>query len=109
MSTNVSLYMDQGTTFGNRLVVHYKNDQPVDLTDATINVVFRRSLTSNVSFSFTVTKEDPANGTILLTMSATDTQNLNGRYVFGGDYQLPNGAKYVFIKGILNVSPRVTR
>lgn len=101
--------MDQGTTFGNRLVVHYKNDEPVDLRDAVINVVFRRSLTSNVSHSFTVTKEDPINGTILLTLSATDTQNLNGRYVFGGDYQLPSGAKYVFVKGVLNVNPRVTR
>lgn len=109
MSTNINLYMDQGTTFGNRLVVHYKNDQPVDLTNAIINVAFRRSLTSNVSYSFTVTKEDPINGIILLTMLATDTQTLNGRYVFGGDYQLPSGAKYVFIKGILNVSPRVTQ
>lgn len=101
--------MDQGTTFGNRLIVCYrKSNTPVDLTDTVIRVVFRRSLTSTVSHAFTVVMEDPVNGTILITMDATDTACLHGRYVFGGDYQLPSGAKYTFIKGILNVNPRVT-
>lgn len=110
MASNVSLYMDQGITFGSRVVIHYRNDTPVDLTDCDVAVTFRRSLTSPTAYTFDVVKEDAQNGVILLTMTAENTATIQaGRYVFDGEYTLPTGEKYSFVQGILTVYPRVTR
>ena len=109
MINDVNLYIDQGVTFGCRLIVHYPDDTPVDLTGAIIRVQFRKTMTSPTVYSFTVVPESLIDGTILLTMSKTDTANLkDGRYIFDGDYEI-GGNCYAFVKGTVTVYPRVTR
>lgn len=110
MANNVNLYIDQGITYGCRVLVYYRNETPVDLTGCTVAVTFRRSITSTVAYSFDVVQDDPVNGSILLTMSADDTAILPaGRFVFDGEYTDTSGNVYSFIQGIVNVYPRVTR
>jgi hypothetical protein len=109
-STNVNLYIDQGITYGSRVMVCYRNDTPVDLTGCTVAVTFRRSLTSSIAHTFTVVMDDAVNGTILLTLTSDETAALGaGRYVFDGEFTVPTGQVYSFIKGMVTVYPRVTR
>jgi hypothetical protein len=91
------------------MIIHYNNDTPVDLTDAIIRVQFRRQVSSPTFYAFTVTKEYPLEGMILLTMDKDQTTLLKeGRYVFDGDYEI-NGQRISFVKGVVNVYARVTR
>jgi len=110
MGTVNNLYIDQGATFSATVQVFGDNSAPYDLTGFTPAAQIRRNYATNtVSATFTSTVLEAANGTITLSLAASQTGNLKyGRYVY--DVEITSGNVILRpIEGIVTVYPQVTR
>lgn len=109
MAAEVNLYLDAGNTFTTEFVIGDDSGAPIDITNYTIQSQIRKSYIAPSSFAFNITKTDPINGVVQLSLTPNQTTALkNGRFLY--DAQYVNGSQSVkFIKGILTVYPSVTR
>lgn len=111
MAEYVELYIDQGSDFSTTITINDDNTNlPIGLLSVNAYSHLRRSiLSTNASASFVCSIQDPANGEIVVSMSANNTANLKaGRYFF--DLNTVDGnVKSRLIEGIVIVTPAITR
>lgn len=109
MAVTSNLLIEQGATF--TITINYNDDlgNPNDLTSYTAQSKMRRSFYSSNATSLTASITNPANGEIVLSMTAANTANLRpGRYVY--DLEVSNATQTLrVIEGIITVLPEVTR
>jgi len=109
MAVTSNLLIEQGATFA--ITINYNDDlgNPNDLTSYTAQSKMRRSFYSANSTALTASITNPANGEIVLSMTAANTANLRpGRYVY--DLEVSNASQTLrVIEGIITVLPEVTR
>jgi hypothetical protein len=107
-----NLVIDQGTTYSLSITVSDAAGNVLDLTNYTVRAQMRRSYGATSSVSFTTSKgNDPTDGELTISLSATQTSNLKpGRYVYDLEIE-ENTTNEVtrVIEGIITVTPEVTR
>lgn len=112
MATVRNLVIDQGSTFSISITVSDYTGSAIDLTGYTLRSQLRKSYHSNTYTSFTVVSNDPTDGEITLSLTATQTSALKyGRYVYDVEIVSPAPASEVtrILEGIITVNPEVTR
>lgn len=110
MGTVNNLYIDQGASFSATVQIIGSDDLPFNLTGYTANAQIRRNYATNtVSATFTTAVSEAANGTLTLSLTASETGNLKyGRYVY--DVEISSGGTILRpVEGIVTVYPQVTR
>lgn len=109
MAAEYNLFLDQGVTFSTAITISDDAGNPVDLTNATLASQVRRSFTSTTAYPFTITIADAVNGSIILSMTATQTAAMQaGRYVYDAQYNI-GGIVTRFLKGLVTILPAVTQ
>lgn len=110
MATVRNIVIDQGTTFTLSITVSDFTDTPIDLTGYTLRSQMRKSYNSNSYTAFTVTSDDPTEGEIKLSLTATQTSALRyGRYVYDIEIVSSTGEVTRVLEGIVTVNPEVTK
>lgn len=111
MATVSNLSIDQGTTYSVTIGVTDTTGSARDLTGYTGRAQLRRSYYTNSNTAFTVAIDNPLEGEITLSLTATQTSALKaGRYVY--DLELvANVTSSVerVVEGIVTIYPEVTR
>lgn len=111
MAAVSNLSIDQGTTFTVTIGVTDTTGSARDLTGYTGRSQLRRSYYTNSNTSFTVSIDNPTEGEIVLSLSASQTSSLKaGRYVY--DLEIIESATAVVervVEGIITVYPEVTK
>jgi hypothetical protein len=110
MGTVNNLYIDQGATFGATVQVFGDDGEPFNLAGYTPAAQIRKNYATNtIAATFSANVLVASNGTITLSLSATETANLKyGRYVY--DLEITAGPSVLRpIEGIITVYPQVTR
>jgi hypothetical protein len=108
------LILEQGTSFNSYITLDDVTGAAYNLVNYSVTSQIKKSYyTSNVTASFSASAYDPANGVILLTMTAPVSANIAaGRYVYDvkiiASDDSANGTFRV-LEGIVNVLPQVTR
>ena len=111
MSTYAEIYVDQGVSFEFELTATEANNAPMNLSDFTFRGEAKRSYftTQNV-LEFTIDDAGKANGNIIATLTAEDTETMKpGRYVYDILGTDSGGEVRKLIGGVLFVSPSATR
>lgn len=104
-----NLVIDQGTTFSLAVNVTDVNGAYVDLTGYTHRAQLRKSYGASSSTQFTTEADDPENGGLVLSLTATQTTALRaGRYVYDIEIEAEGEVTRV-LEGIITVTPEVTR
>lgn len=110
MGTVNNLYIDQGATFNAVVQVFDDNGAPFNLTGYTPAAQIRKNYASStISATFSANVDFASNGTITLSLSASDTGNLKyGRYVY--DVEITGSGQTLRpVEGVVTVYPQVTR
>jgi len=109
MAVTSNLLIEQGATF--TVTINFNDDDgnPNDLTTYTAASKMRRSYYSSNATTLNANITSPANGEIIISLSAASTANLRpGRYVY--DLEVSNASQTLrVIEGIITVLPEVTR
>jgi hypothetical protein len=110
MATVRNIVIDQGTTFTLSITVSDFTDTPINLTGYTLRSQMRKSYNSNTYTAFTVTSDEPTEGEINLSLTATQTSALRyGRYVYDVEIVSSTGVVTRVLEGIVTVNPEVTK
>jgi len=110
MATVRNIVIDQGTTFTLSITVSDFTDTPINLTGYTLRSQMRKSYNSNTYTAFTVTSDEPTEGEINLSLTATQTSALRyGRYVYDVEIVSSTGEVTRVLEGIVTVNPEVTK
>jgi len=113
MASTHDFSIDQGATWNATLQWLDDADDPIDLTSFTARMQLRRHIgspTAEIELTtangrITITA---LTGTIMLSIDADDTADLNGSYVY--DLELINGSAVTrLLKGSVTVDPEVTK
>ena len=111
MAAYSNLFIDQGATFTLSFTVYDDDGLPRNITNFTVRSQMRRSYYSSANTTITATVSNPAEGEVMLDLSATQTTVLKpGRYVY--DVELVSTNSLVverLVEGIITVYPEVTR
>lgn len=110
MAAVSNLSIDQGTTYTVTIGVTDATGSARNLTGYTGRAQLRRSYYTNSNVSFTVAINNPGEGEIELSLTATQTSNLKaGRYVY--DVELVSNTSTVerVVEGIVTIYPEVTK
>lgn len=110
MGTVNNLYIDQGASFSATVQIIGNDDLPFNLNGYASTAQIRRNYATNtVSATFSSTVAEAANGTLTLSLTASQTGNLKyGRYVY--DVEIVSGNTVLRpVEGIITVYPQVTR
>ena len=108
MATNKNLTIDQGADFTSyaQYIEILKN--PISLVGYDVQAKLRKSYYSANSVSFTAALANGANGNVSISLTASQTANLNGRYVYDIVANTANTILRIQ-EGIVTVNPGVTR
>ena len=108
MSTRVPLIVEQGSTFSVGIELYDNLDQPLDVTNMTVEGKMRKYYTSSNSVSFGTTL---SNGELVISLDYVETAAIEaGRYVY--DIELTDTESNTvvrLIEGIVTVTPQVTK
>ena len=110
MATINNLFIDQGATFSVNIQVFDREGIPLNIAGYNANAQIRKSYSSaNVAATFTANVSNPANGTVTLSLTASQTTTLKyGRYLY--DLTLDTGAVILRAsEGIVTVYPQITK
>lgn len=111
MASISNLAIDQGTTYTATISVVNDSGTARNLTGYTGRAQLKRSYYTNSNTAFTVTIDNPTDGEIDLSLTATQTSALKaGRYVY--DVELVETATNIVervVEGIVVVYPEVTK
>lgn len=109
MAIKANLIIDQGTDYSTSVLLQNDTGEAVNLSGYVANAQLRKTYSSSNAHTFT-TQVDTATGSIILSMTDTQTANINpGRYVY--DVYVTDTSNVVsrIVEGIVTVTPRVTR
>lgn len=111
MAAVSNLSIDQGATYSVTIAVTDNTNSARDLTGYTARSQLRKSYYTTANTSFTVTIDNPLEGEIDLSLTATQTSGLKaGRYVY--DVELVANATSAverIVEGIITVYPEATK
>lgn len=110
MAAVSNLAIDQGTTYTVTISVTDDTGSARNLTGYTGRAQLKRSYYTNTNTAFTVTIDNPSEGEIDLSLTATQTTALKaGRYVY--DVELVSNTNTVerVVEGIVTIYPEVTK
>lgn len=110
MASVSNLFVDQGSNATVTIVVTDSTGSARNLTGYTGRGQLKRSYYSTTNTTFTVTINNPAEGEVVLSLTADQTANLkNGRYVY--DVELVSNSFSIerIVEGIVTVYPEVTK
>ncbi len=110
MAVISNLAIDQGTTYSVTITVTDDTGSARNLTNYTPRAQMRRSYYTSANTAFTANVASPADGTITLDLTATQTSALKaGRYVY--DVELVSNVATVerIVEGIVTIYPEATR
>ena len=110
MATVYNLAIDQGATFTTTLSLADDTGTARNLSTYTARGQMRRSYYSTSNVQFTISIDNPAEGEVVISLSADKTANLKyGRYVY--DVELVSNTLTIerIIEGIVTVFPEVTK
>jgi hypothetical protein len=104
------LFIEQGVDFSTSITLDNPDNEPFDLTGFEAKSQIRKSYYSNnAAAQFTINIGTPANGTISMALSSSNTANLaSGRYVYDVVIRKNNQITRV-LEGIVNIVPQVTK
>ena len=117
MAAQAYIEAGQGETFDRTVTWEVGPDRdnrtPVDITGYSARLQVRRKHTSaDTVFSLTdtdgLTLGDAA-GTVQIQLSATDTADVSGKYVFDLELESPGGVVTRIVEGVIEFTPEVTR
>jgi hypothetical protein len=109
MAAIANLFVDQGTTFNTSVLVTNDAGSEFDLTGYSVAAQLRKSYSSSTATDFTTAVSEPATaGQINLTLSATQTGALEGRYVYDVEVT-KDGIVTRVVEGLVTISPQVTK
>lgn len=112
MAATANLILEQGATFSSDVTVLDNDGTAFDLTDHTAEAKMALGFSSTrTRVSLTATISNPTNGVITLSLSSTQTSQLEApaRYVY--DVEITNTSTNVVtrvIEGIITIRPNVT-
>jgi hypothetical protein len=108
MATNKNLTIDQGASF--LAYAQYIDilKTPISLIGYDVKAQLRKSYYSANSVSFTTTLVNGANGNVSISLTSSQTANLDGRYVYDITANTANTTIRIQ-EGIVTVNPGVTR
>ena len=113
MAEFVELYIDQGTDFSTTITLNDEDTNlPQNLAGYVVTSQLRRSLLSvNAAGAFTCSVSNTSNGTIVMSMTSSNTANLRaGSYFFDVRVYESLGLSYSrLVEGIIHVTPAITR
>lgn len=108
---NQDLEMWAGDTKKLQYTVLDENDDPVNLTNATINWWLAESATSTAILTKTTADDisitDAANGVFQVTINPADTQNLEGRYYHEAEVTDDAGNVATVAVGVIKINPSI--
>jgi hypothetical protein len=108
MATNKNLTIDQGASFITYAQYIDILKTPISLVGYDIRAQLRKSYYSANVVSFTAALANEANGNISISLTASQTANLDGRYVYDITANTANTTIRIQ-EGIVTVNPGVTR
>lgn len=108
MATNKNITIDQGASF--IAYAQYLDilKAPISLVGYDIKAKLKKSYYSANSVLFTTVLENGANGNVSISLTASQTANLDGRYVYDITANTANTTIRIQ-EGIVTVNPGVTR
>lgn len=110
MAAVYNLYIDQGTTYSVTITVTNDAGTARNLTGYTARSQLKKSYYSTSNTAFTVSINNPSEGEIDLSLTATQTANLRmGRYVYDVELVSNTNAVERIVEGIITVYPEVTQ
>ena len=110
MAAVSNLAIDQGTTYSVTITVTDDTGSARNLTSYTVRSQMRKSYYTNANVAFSANIASPADGTVTLDLTATQTSALKpGRYVY--DVELVSNVATVerLVEGIVTVYPEATK
>ena len=108
MATNKNLTIDQGASFITYAQYIDILKTPISLVGYDVKAQLRKSYYSSNSVSFTTVLANASNGNISISLTASQTANLDGRYVYDITANTANTTIRIQ-EGIATVNPGVTR
>ena len=107
----LNLQIDQGSTFSKQITVYQTDGVTIqNLTGYTIASQVRKNYTSTNFVTINATNNDPTNGVIVMSLTATDTAGMKaGRYVYDLQITAADGTVSRTIEGIITIKPEVTK
>jgi hypothetical protein len=110
MAIYSNLTVDQGSTFKATIDVTDSDGDALNLTGYTVAGQLRKNYNSSTATNFTSSVTNASDGTIQISLSATQTNSLKaGRYVYDVEITSSGGDVTRVIEGQLEVTPGVTR
>ncbi len=107
----LNLQIDQGSTFSKQITVYQTDGITVqNLTGYTVASQVRKNYTSTNFVTINATNNDPTNGVIVMSLTATQTAGMKaGRYVYDLQITAADGTVSRTIEGIITIKPEVTK
>lgn len=110
MAIYSNLTIDQGSTFKADIDVTDADGDALNLAGYTVAGQLRKNYSSSTSTDFTASVTSTTNGTIRISLSATQTNDLKaGRYVYDVEITSSTGEVTRVLEGQVEVTPGVTR
>lgn len=110
MAIYSNLTIDQGSTFKADIDVTDADGDALNLAGYTVAGQLRKNYSSSTSTDFTASVTSTTNGTIRISLSATQTNGLKaGRYVYDVEITSSTGEVTRVLEGQVEVTPGVTR
>jgi hypothetical protein len=110
MAAVSNLAIDQGTTYSVTITVTDDTGSARNLTSYTVRSQMRKSYYTNANVAFSANIASPADGTVTLDLTDTQTSALRpGRYVY--DVELVSNVSTVerIVEGIVTIYPEATK
>lgn len=105
----INLVIEQKSDFQATITIYNENGSRLNLYNYTATSLIKKSPYSSVSYPFTVSFPNRADGQIMLSMGKTETSALEGgRYVYDVVITSPTGYSTRVIQGSVLVSPGVS-
>ena len=111
MASILNQIIDQGSTFSKQITVYQTDGTTIqNLTGYTVASQVRKNYTSTNFVTINATNNDPTNGVIVMSLTATDTAGMKaGRYVYDLQITAADGTVSRTIEGIITIKPEVTK
>lgn len=110
----IKMYVPQGTTYEHTFNYQQSDGTPIDLTGYAARMQFRQTVDAADPPIYSVTDVSGelicGNGTVVLTISETDTAAFTfNKCVFDLEVESPGGVVTRLVKGTVYLDPEVTR
>lgn len=109
MSSYQNLTINQGADFDMNIDV--SSDNSIDMNDYELLGVIKKSYTSNTGYNFTITVDELAVSTVIISLPASISESMKpGRYVYDVYARhTDSDRRFVIIRGSLEIIPAISK